>query len=211
MNLDMKFKDNLRKQRTKAQLSQEDLAEKMSVSRQTISKWENGCTYPSTEHVSRLGKIFGCSIDNLIDNETSDGIGEKSQLPATIGHDGRDKRFVCWAVGLVFCLIGVLFGFWFGSCGDVKIGNSGTIVFDELVKDKIDNIVGIDGYEVEKMVGYGVTKEKRFYVKCDLSDKSGDPCSAIVYFCKDAEALVYECQYLEDADYIPEGEYYKLG
>ena len=64
----MRFKDNLRKQRTKANLSQEGLAFKMSVSRQTISKWENGDTYPSTEHILMLAKILDCSMDNLIDH-----------------------------------------------------------------------------------------------------------------------------------------------
>lgn len=67
----MKFKDNLRKQRTKANLSQESLAEKVSVSRQTISKWENGDTYPSTRHIFMLSEILNCDVNQLIDDESN--------------------------------------------------------------------------------------------------------------------------------------------
>ena len=60
------FKNNLRKQRNLVGISQERLAEKMSVSRQTISKWENGDSYPSTRHIFELAEIFGCGVNELV-------------------------------------------------------------------------------------------------------------------------------------------------
>lgn len=60
----MEFKDNLRKYRSLARLSQESLADELSVSRQTVSKWENGDTYPSTKHIFMLSKILKCNVDN---------------------------------------------------------------------------------------------------------------------------------------------------
>ena len=67
----MKFKDKLKKQRALANLSQETLAEKLQVSRQTISKWENGSSLPSTKHIFTLTEIFNCSINDLITPPTT--------------------------------------------------------------------------------------------------------------------------------------------
>ena len=70
----MKFQDNLKIARTKANLSQEELAERMSVSRQTISKWENGDTYPSTKHIFMLAEALNCNVNQLIDNEQNSNL-----------------------------------------------------------------------------------------------------------------------------------------
>lgn len=47
-------------------MTQEELAEKMNVSRQTISKWELGSVYPEIEKIIELCRYFSCSMDNLI-------------------------------------------------------------------------------------------------------------------------------------------------
>ena len=64
--MNKRFKYNLGKLRTNAGVSQEKLAEKMSVARQTISKWENGETYPSTEHILKLSEVLDCNVSDLI-------------------------------------------------------------------------------------------------------------------------------------------------
>lgn len=60
-NLDMDIKHDLGRMRNKLGVSQEWLADKMSVSRQTISKWENGDALPSTKHLLMLMDIFDCA------------------------------------------------------------------------------------------------------------------------------------------------------
>ena len=60
------FRYNLGRLRIAKGLSQEKLAEKISVARQTVSKWENGETYPSTEHILLLAGVLNCGIDDLI-------------------------------------------------------------------------------------------------------------------------------------------------
>ena len=55
--------------RKKLQLSQEDLAKKLFVSRQTISLWEKDETVPTIDNLIHLKEIFGISIDALIDNQ----------------------------------------------------------------------------------------------------------------------------------------------
>ena len=58
-------------------LSQEQLAEKMDVTRQTISKWELGETAPDLEQSKKLSKIFEISLDDLTNNEIKNVILEK--------------------------------------------------------------------------------------------------------------------------------------
>ena len=73
MNLGKKIAE-LRK---KNNLSQEELAEKVGVARQTISKWEIGDTTPDINQVKIISKIFNISIDELVDNDISNVIVEK--------------------------------------------------------------------------------------------------------------------------------------
>ena len=67
----MKFHDKIQKLRKEKRLSQEELAEMMQVSRQSVSKWESGQSFPETEKLMTLSEIFGVTIDSLLkDGET---------------------------------------------------------------------------------------------------------------------------------------------
>lgn len=62
----MSFADNLQSIRKEKQLSQEELAEKIGVSRQAISKWEQGSGYPETEKLLVLSHELNVSLDYLM-------------------------------------------------------------------------------------------------------------------------------------------------
>ena len=62
----MNTKDVLYELRTKSGLSQDELAEKVFVTRQAVSRWENGETVPSTETLKLLSKVFNVSINTLL-------------------------------------------------------------------------------------------------------------------------------------------------
>ena len=62
----MNTKDILYELRTKNGLSQDDLAEKVFVTRQAVSRWENGETVPGTETLKLLSKFFNVSINTLL-------------------------------------------------------------------------------------------------------------------------------------------------
>lgn len=62
----MNFGENLQNLRKKENLSQENLAEKLNVSRQAISKWESNECYPETEKLISICEIFNCSMDTLV-------------------------------------------------------------------------------------------------------------------------------------------------
>ena len=65
----MQFGEALAKQRKNANLSQEQLAEKLNVTRQAISKWESGASMPDVETLKQLSAIFSVSIDTLVYGE----------------------------------------------------------------------------------------------------------------------------------------------
>lgn len=60
--------------RKKAKLSQEQLAEKIEVTRQTISNWELGETNPDIVQAKRIAEVFNISLDELTNNDSSDSL-----------------------------------------------------------------------------------------------------------------------------------------
>ena len=62
----MNTKEVLHELRTKSGLSQEELAEKVFVTRQAVSRWENGETVPNTETLKQLSRLFNVSINTLL-------------------------------------------------------------------------------------------------------------------------------------------------
>lgn len=66
------FKENLISLRKMKGLSQEELAEKMDISRQTLSKYETGESLPDIEKCKQLADIFGVSLDDLVNYESRD-------------------------------------------------------------------------------------------------------------------------------------------
>ncbi|WP_316605998.1 helix-turn-helix transcriptional regulator [Streptococcus pluranimalium] len=60
------FAEQLKKLRTEKKLSQDALAEKLFISRQSVSKWENGDATPDLENLIKLAEILDVSLDQLI-------------------------------------------------------------------------------------------------------------------------------------------------
>ena len=73
----MELGNKIYEHRKKLGLSQEQLAEKIGVSRQTISKWELGETSPDIKQAQMLSQIFNVSLDELTGNDTKEVIYEK--------------------------------------------------------------------------------------------------------------------------------------
>ena len=74
----MEIGNKIMELRKKNGLSQEELAEKIGVARQTISKWELGETSPDLKQSKELSKIFKVSLDELVDNDIKDVLVEKT-------------------------------------------------------------------------------------------------------------------------------------
>jgi transcriptional regulator with XRE-family HTH domain len=80
---EMIFAEKLKSERKNKAWSQEELAEKLFVSRQSVSKWENGQNYPSIEIIIKVSDLFGVSIDELLRSDeelTKKVINDSKQL-----------------------------------------------------------------------------------------------------------------------------------
>ena len=75
----MTLGEKITKQRKELNYTQEQLADILGVSRQSISKWESDIAYPETEKLIELGKLFNCSMDYLLKEEVT----EKSDAQAS--------------------------------------------------------------------------------------------------------------------------------
>ena len=81
----MSFAENLKQLRREKQLSQEDLAEILDVSRQAVSKWEQGIGYPEVEKLLLLSSKLSISLDSLMATEiTQNSNIEKQNVTGTI-------------------------------------------------------------------------------------------------------------------------------
>jgi AbrB family looped-hinge helix DNA binding protein len=67
--------DNLVMLRKLNGFSQEEIAEKIEISRQAYAKWESGATVPDIDKAARLAGVYGVSLDSLMKTETTEGVG----------------------------------------------------------------------------------------------------------------------------------------
>lgn len=101
------LKENLAMLRNIHGYSQEQIAEKIGISRQAYAKWESGATIPDIEKCAALAEVYGTTIDSLIRTEKVEGIGVLP--PAPVGKN-----------------------FW----GSVTVGDRGQIVIPKGARDK---------------------------------------------------------------------------
>ncbi|MBQ7409888.1 MAG: helix-turn-helix transcriptional regulator [Clostridia bacterium] len=105
----MKFNERLLDLRKKNGWSQEELGEKLGVSRQTISKWESGQTTPELEKLRNLAKLFNTSVDELIneeekDNRLEDIVNENVQIKPK----NKTGKKVCFLIILSLILLYII-------------------------------------------------------------------------------------------------------
>ncbi len=80
----MSFAENLKQNRKKNGLSQEDLAEMLGVSRQAVSKWEQGIGYPEVEKLLLLSDKLNISLDSLMSEEIAQEANNNATVAGTI-------------------------------------------------------------------------------------------------------------------------------
>ena len=90
--------EKLYKLRKNSGLSQEQLAEKLSVSRQAISKWESGTAVPESEKLVTISNYFGVSVDYLL----------KDEEEKVIGTDCNVEEKPKMIAGIIICIAGIV-------------------------------------------------------------------------------------------------------
>ena len=82
----MNFNEKLQKLRKEKKYSQEELADMLDVTRQSVSKWESGQTYPEMDKLLAICKIFGCTLEELTNDtiKLNEFAGEKKSKVSDI-------------------------------------------------------------------------------------------------------------------------------
>lgn len=99
--------------RSKSNMSQGDLADRLDVSRQTISKWENGMCMPETEKLILLSNIFSVSTDYILKGEEKSSepvyVHMKSEESNTQAYNERIvRKYIGIVLAVVFALVAVI-------------------------------------------------------------------------------------------------------
>ena len=99
----MEFNEKLQELRKQKGLTQEELAEKLYVSRTAISKWESGRGYPNIDSLKAISRFFSVTVDNLLSSDEILTIAEDNQKQT-------EKHFRDLAFGLLdICMLMLLF------------------------------------------------------------------------------------------------------
>lgn len=175
----MELNEKLYELRKKNNWSQEDLAERMEVSRQTISKWESGKTIPELNKLVKISEIYEITLDELVKETTSE-----ENIPKTKIKKNRKKILIIFLI--ILLLVGILFSINmirrikiiydisdkyksnFSCIGETKSGH----VSEKISKRDINNItetnkeylyyVSEKGEKLLKIVSYNAGNEDAF-------------------------------------------------
>lgn len=106
------FSENLQFYRKKEAMTQEQLAEKLEVSRQTVSKWESGTAYPEMEKILQLCQIFSCNMDVLM-RQNAEGLSVQDNEKHRNHMQKRRNQYTCAVAMIVsaFAIYEILAGF----------------------------------------------------------------------------------------------------
>ena len=128
----MKFYEKLIILRKKALLSQEELAERLDVTRQTISKWELGQSKPDIDKLQMMSKLFEVDVNTLTNEDISlEDKGETKEDKNNNKEDG-DRKFILYILIIIFIASLALLAYRVGT--DIKTKKDE--IKEELRKEK---------------------------------------------------------------------------
>ena len=100
-------------------LTQMELAERLNVSRQAISRWEVGAALPSTDNLKTLGELYGVSVDYLlntsVDQLCSSSVQNEQSFSSSISEVDKKKHLILYTSLISFLLIVIGVSSWFLS------------------------------------------------------------------------------------------------
>lgn len=117
----MDLGSRIKTEREKLNLSQDELAQRMNISRQAISKWETRKSYPDIEKILQLSNIFNLSLDELVK-------GDKD-FQENLIREGRSSMSGLTILGYLLVVLGIIVGIWGGALYPVHIMNSDFMSF----------------------------------------------------------------------------------
>ena len=112
----MEISKQIKKHRTMLGLSQEDFADKIFVTRQTVSNWENDKNYPDINSLVLMAEIFGVSLDNLVKGDIEE-MNEKIKAEDIANFKKSNVIMTVVMIWMIFALVPLLK--FFGAAGAI--------------------------------------------------------------------------------------------
>lgn len=129
--------ENLKKYRLKNNLTQQDVSEKMFVTRQCISRWESGNTIPDIHSIEKLSKIYNCSIDDLLNTGSITKITLDEAIKNKKNRTVIMSSLVISFLAIIVSLFSVIYGQYKNNIESIL--NKDTKVTKALINEVLDN------------------------------------------------------------------------
>lgn len=133
----MRFGEKLSFLRKKQGMTQLELAEKLDISRQAVSRWEQGTSEPSTENLVSIGKLFGVPVDDLV-NETvqlqAESTAQVAMAEDKEPEEKHSKYCVAEVVGIAIFVIAVVLVI----CIGLRKGEQNPVPMDGITKGEVN-------------------------------------------------------------------------
>ncbi|SHH87074.1 Helix-turn-helix [Sporobacter termitidis DSM 10068] len=117
----MELGARIKQEREKLSMSQEELSQRMNISRQAVSKWETGKSYPDIETIIKLSELFHLTLDELVK-------GDKTFQEKLI-KEGKSKMTGLSILGFILAALGVIVVIWGGAQYPVDLMSSNFMSF----------------------------------------------------------------------------------
>lgn len=119
----MSFRDNLIHLRASRNMTQEQLAMLLGVSRQSVTKWESERSYPEMDKLLKMCQIFDCTLDDLVQGDLTSRQPDPAAAcvpPADVfGYDGHMRNYASRiANGVMAIILGVAVSLWFFNAAE---------------------------------------------------------------------------------------------
>lgn len=149
----MDIATKLKNARKEAKLTQEEIAEKLGVSRQTISNWENGKSYPDIISVIKLSDIYSITLDALL-KEDENMIKHLDETTNIVKSKNRLKNSLLISVYIIIWVACILFYWIFSGPTDAMVYSLfvfwGILPITSLI---ISAIAGKDDFKAKTKIG----------------------------------------------------------
>lgn len=151
----MKFCDKLIQLRKRNGLSQEELGEKLNVTRQTVSKWELGQSKPETDKLLEISKLFNIDFNLLMDDNIA--MEKPNNKEHFVSDDLKPRKWLLGVLIIVAIIIVVILGAKFVSDRNDKKNNSFFDLFNfSEIKDNFDKEAFNNSLNIYIGTNYGI-------------------------------------------------------
>ena len=137
----MELKDKLAELRNKKGLSQIAAAEALNVSRQAISRWETGASAPSTENLIELSRLYGVSMDELVNGGESGRAENEAESAASAPPRRTSRRLRLAVIALALAVLAAIIGAYLSWRGE---SDDKVIKVENMQEDVMPNFEDID-------------------------------------------------------------------